>query len=63
MVSFVVRESGGTLPVIGVGGILDAGDAARMLDAGAALVQLYTGLVYRGPGLVRQIAKAAAARP
>lgn len=42
------------LPVIGVGGILDPDDAARLMDAGASLVQLYTGLVYRGPGLVRR---------
>ena len=46
-----------TLPVIGVGGIFDADDAKRMLDAGARLVQLYTGIVYRGPGLVREIAR------
>ncbi len=62
MVSFVVRETGGTLPVVGVGGILHPDDALRMLDAGASLVQLYTGLVYRGPGLVRGITKAVAAR-
>ena len=36
--------------MIGVGGILDPDDAARLFDAGASLVQLYTGLVYRGPG-------------
>jgi dihydroorotate dehydrogenase len=62
MVSFVNKESGGTLPVIGVGGIDSPADAMRMLDAGAVLVQLYTGLVFRGPGLVRGIARAAAAR-
>jgi dihydroorotate dehydrogenase len=62
MVSFVNKESGGTLPVIGVGGIDSPDDAMRMLDSGAVLVQLYTGLVFRGPGLVREIAKAAAAR-
>ncbi|GAA1152292.1 quinone-dependent dihydroorotate dehydrogenase [Ornithinicoccus hortensis] len=44
------------LPVIGVGGIMTAGDAARMLDAGARLVQVYTGLIYAGPALVREIA-------
>ncbi len=61
VVRFIHRETGGSLPVIGVGGILDADDAARMFDAGASLVQVYTGLVYRGPGLVRDINRAAAA--
>jgi dihydroorotate dehydrogenase len=57
VVSFVHKES--DLPVIGVGGIMDPDDAARMLDAGASLVQLYTGFIYRGPGLVRAISRAA----
>ncbi|MER7890224.1 quinone-dependent dihydroorotate dehydrogenase [Micromonospora sp. NPDC094482] len=60
VVSFVHRETAGRLPVIGVGGILDPDDAARMLDAGASLVQLYTGFIYRGPALVRAAARAAA---
>jgi dihydroorotate dehydrogenase len=55
VVRFVSRETGGRLPIIGVGGIVDVDDALRMLDAGASLVQLYTGLIYRGPGLVRSI--------
>jgi dihydroorotate dehydrogenase len=53
VVAFVRKES--ELPVIGVGGIVDPDDAARMFDAGASLVQLYTGFVYRGPALVRAI--------
>jgi dihydroorotate dehydrogenase len=60
VVSFVVRESG--LPVIGVGGVVHADDALKLLDAGASLVQLYTGLVYRGPALVRHINTAVARR-
>ncbi|MCW2566840.1 MAG: dihydroorotate oxidase [Mycobacterium sp.] len=60
VVAFVARESG--LPVIGVGGVLDPDDALRLFDAGASLVQLYTGLVYRGPGLVRRINAAVARR-
>jgi dihydroorotate dehydrogenase len=40
------------LPIIGVGGILTADDGQRMLDAGADLIQIYTGLIFRGPGLV-----------
>jgi dihydroorotate dehydrogenase len=58
VVSFVHAETGGALPVIGVGGILDPVDATALLDAGASLVQLYTGFVYGGPGLVRAVARA-----
>jgi dihydroorotate dehydrogenase len=46
------------LPVIGCGGIVDADSALRKADAGASLVQLYTGLIYRGPGLLREIGRA-----
>jgi dihydroorotate dehydrogenase len=56
VVTFVAKES--NLPIIGVGGIHSADDALRMLDAGASLVQLYTGFIYRGPGLVRAINRA-----
>jgi dihydroorotate dehydrogenase len=51
-------ELGNTLPIIGVGGILSAQDAQAKFDAGASLVQLYTGLIYRGPALVRECAAA-----
>jgi dihydroorotate dehydrogenase len=44
----------GAIPIIGVGGIMSGVDAVEKIDAGAALVQLYTGLVYRGPALVRE---------
>ncbi|OLF10768.1 quinone-dependent dihydroorotate dehydrogenase [Actinophytocola xanthii] len=55
VVGHVVKRTEGRLPVIGVGGILTPEDAMRMFDAGAALVQLYTGFIYRGPALVRRI--------
>ncbi|HQR53001.1 MAG TPA: quinone-dependent dihydroorotate dehydrogenase [Burkholderiales bacterium] len=48
----------GRLPVIGVGGILGGKDAVEKMEAGASLVQLYTGLVYRGPKLVREVVSA-----
>ena len=48
-------QTRGALPIIGVGGIFDAGDAWEKITAGASLVQIYTGLVYRGPGVVREI--------
>jgi dihydroorotate dehydrogenase len=47
--------SGGSLPVIGVGGVDGPASAREKLEAGASLVQMYTGLVYHGPGLVREI--------
>ncbi len=46
------------VPIIGVGGVASASDAAAMRAAGADLVQIYTGLVYRGPSLVREIVEA-----
>jgi dihydroorotate dehydrogenase len=45
-----------SLPLIGSGGVMDAGAAKEKFDAGAHLVQIYTGLVYRGPQLIREIA-------
>ncbi len=55
----VVRQvaARATRPVIGVGGVSDAGSAREKLSAGAALVQFYTGLVYEGPALPRQIVR------
>jgi dihydroorotate dehydrogenase len=49
IVNFIARATGGKLPIIAVGGIMDSAGAAEKLDAGASLVQLYTGLIYRGP--------------
>jgi dihydroorotate dehydrogenase len=51
------RASGGALPLIAVGGIETGADAFERIRAGASLVQLYTALVYRGPGLAREIAR------
>ena len=48
----------GEIPIISVGGISSAAEAQRRLKLGASLVQVYTGLIYRGPGLVREIARA-----
>lgn len=57
----LAAELGGALPIIGVGGILCAEDAREKIAAGATLVQLYTGLIYRGPDLVAQCVRALAA--
>ncbi|MBP47697.1 MAG: dihydroorotate dehydrogenase (quinone) [Myxococcales bacterium] len=56
----VVDHLDGKLPVIAVGGIISGADATERLNSGAALVQIYTGLVFRGPALVGEIARAAA---
>ncbi|WP_433004762.1 quinone-dependent dihydroorotate dehydrogenase [Kribbella sp. CA-294648] len=53
-VAQIHASTNGALPIIGVGGILEPDDAVRLFDAGASLVQLYTGLIYRGPSLVRR---------
>lgn len=58
IVSRIHRLSQGKLPIIAVGGIFSADDAKSALDAGASLVQLYSGLIYRGPGLVKEILQA-----
>lgn len=55
VVEQISRRTQGRLPIIGAGGIANASDARAMLDAGATLVQLYTGLIYQGPGLVKEI--------
>ncbi len=54
------QELGNTIPIIGVGGIFSGADARAKLDAGASLVQIYTGLIYRGPTLVHECAQALA---
>ncbi len=56
------QELGTQIPIIGVGGILSGADAQAKIAAGASLVQLYTGLIYRGPALVNECAKALATR-
>jgi dihydroorotate dehydrogenase len=59
--TLVINQLGTTLagnvPIIAVGGILSAADAQAKIDAGASLVQLYTGFIYQGPGLIREIAQ------
>jgi len=51
-------ELGRSVPIIGVGGVLSGADACAKLDAGADLVQIYTGLIYKGPALVSECARA-----
>ena len=49
---------GRDFPIVGVGGIMSAKDAVSKIEAGADVVQIYTGLIYEGPALVEQAAKA-----
>jgi len=58
MLAKVVSRVDGRVPVVSVGGIMSPEDAKRRLEMGAMLVQVYTGLIYRGPGLVKKIVKA-----
>ncbi len=58
VIRYLHQKSGSGLPIIGAGGIHSAADALEKLAAGAALVQLYTGFIYEGPGLVKQINRA-----
>jgi dihydroorotate dehydrogenase len=52
------KQLGDALPIIGVGGIFSGKDAQAKIDAGASLVQVYTGLIYRGPAMIRECATA-----
>lgn len=58
VIRFLSEKSNKAFPIIGVGGIHSAEDALEKLDAGASLIQLYTGFIYEGPALVKQINKA-----
>jgi dihydroorotate dehydrogenase len=55
VIRYIARQTGGKLPIVGVGGIASAEDALEKFRAGARLVQIYTGLIYKGPSLVHQI--------
>jgi dihydroorotate dehydrogenase len=58
VIRFLAEKSNKSFPIIGVGGIHSAEDAIEKLEAGADLIQLWTGFVYEGPGLVKKINKA-----
>ena len=57
VISYIAKKSNNAFPIIGVGGIHSAEDAIEKLEAGAALVQIYTGFVYEGPALIKRINK------
>ncbi len=57
VIRYLHEKSGGSFPIIGVGGIYTANDALEKLEAGASLVQVYSGFIYEGPGIVKSICK------
>ena len=57
VISFISKKTNGKLPIIGVGGISTPEQALKKIEAGAHLIQLYTGIIYEGPGIVRKINK------
>ena len=58
VIRYISEKSLGKIPIIGVGGIHSKDDALEKINAGASLIQLYTGFIYEGPSLVREINKA-----
>ncbi len=58
VIRYLRNKLGPDYPIIGVGGIMTAADAIVKLKAGANLIQLYTGFIYEGPGLIRKVARA-----
>ncbi|MGL4581842.1 MAG: quinone-dependent dihydroorotate dehydrogenase, partial [Flavobacterium sp.] len=58
VIRFLSEKSNKAFPIIGVGGIHSAEDAIEKLEAGASLIQLYTGFIYEGPSLIKKINKA-----
>jgi dihydroorotate dehydrogenase len=57
VIKYLSSQSNKAFPIIGVGGIFSAQDAIDKLEAGASLVQVYTGMIYEGPGLIKSINK------
>lgn len=57
VIRYLRQKSDGAFPIIGVGGIMNPDDAVEKLKAGASLVQVYTGFVYNGPGMIKAINK------
>ena len=57
VIKYISKKTNNKLPIIGVGGIMNPQDALDKIDAGADLIQLYTGFIYSGPKIVKKINK------
>ena len=57
VIRYLHQQSGGAFPIVGVGGVFSAKDAIEKLEAGASLVQVYSGMIYEGPSLIKKIKK------
>lgn len=57
IVNYISKKTNGSIPIIASGGIFSAADAKEKLNAGASLVQVWTGFIYEGPGIIKQICK------
>ena len=55
VIKYISQKTKGSMPIIAVGGIFTAADAQEKLDAGASLVQVYTGFIYEGPTIAKKI--------
>lgn len=62
VIRYIAQATEGRLPIVGVGGVTDGISAAEKIDAGATLVQVYSGMIYRGPSLPVEMARAVAAK-
>ena len=62
IIGYISKATQGRLPIIGVGGIVDEVGAGEKMDAGATLLQVYTGMIYRGPFFARDLSRAVAER-
>jgi dihydroorotate dehydrogenase len=57
IIRYLSKKSEGKIPIVASGGIMSADDAAEKISAGASLVQIYTGFIYEGPALIKEISK------
>ncbi|MFW6275993.1 MAG: dihydroorotate dehydrogenase (quinone), partial [bacterium] len=58
IIRYLSRQTNGKMPIMAVGGIMTPDDAIEKINSGATLVQIYTGFIYEGPGLIKRINKA-----
>ena len=57
MVQYITEKTHGEIPIIASGGVFFAADAKEKIEAGAALIQVWTGFIYEGPGIVKKLCR------